>query len=106
MTQTIQVAGSLCVLLPFMLVQFKKMRPTSVSYLTFNAVGSTVLAVLAALSSQWGFLLLESVWAIVSWHSLGKYALARISRRRFQSASPSPSPTASSCDAIPERGAR
>ncbi len=54
MTQTIQVAGSLCVLLPFMLVQFKKMRPTSVSYLTFNAVGSTVLAVLAALSSQWG----------------------------------------------------
>jgi len=31
-----------------------------------NLVGSGTLAVQAAVTSQWGFLLLEGVWAIVS----------------------------------------
>jgi hypothetical protein len=39
-------------------------------YLVLNVVGSAVLAVDAALGAQWGFLLLEGVWAIVSLASL------------------------------------
>jgi hypothetical protein len=35
-----------------------------------NLVGSIVLAVLAAMETQLGFLLLETVWAAVSAHSL------------------------------------
>jgi hypothetical protein len=35
-----------------------------------NLVGSAVLAVDAAVERQWGFLLLESVWALVSANSL------------------------------------
>jgi hypothetical protein len=35
-------------------------------YLTLNLLGSIILAVLAVAASQWGFVLLESVWAIVS----------------------------------------
>ena len=31
-----------------------------------NAVGSSALAVEALISSEWGFLLLEGVWALVS----------------------------------------
>ncbi|HEU4393735.1 MAG TPA: hypothetical protein VFR04_08900 [Solirubrobacterales bacterium] len=42
------------------------MQPSSRLYLALNLVGSAILAVLAATSSQWGFLLLEGVWAIVS----------------------------------------
>jgi hypothetical protein len=62
----VQVAGSLVILVPFVLVQLKRLSPGSRAYLAANLVGSGVLAVDAALDAQWGFLLLEGVWAAVS----------------------------------------
>jgi hypothetical protein len=62
----IQVAGSLVVLIPFVLVQLRRMSPSGSGYLLLNVVGSGTLAVDAALGGQWGFLLLEGVWAGVS----------------------------------------
>lgn len=41
-------------------------------YLALNLVGSVILAVLAGASRNWGFLLLEGVWAIVTAISLLK----------------------------------
>jgi hypothetical protein len=64
--QLIQVAGAILILVAFAAVQFDRMRPDSRVYLALNLVGSAILAVLAWHDSQWGFLLLESVWAVVS----------------------------------------
>lgn len=70
MDQVIQVIGALLILFAFAAVQFERMHPDSRLYLALNLVGSAILAVLAVLSSQWGFVLLEGVWAIVSAWSL------------------------------------
>jgi hypothetical protein len=64
--QLIQIVGALLILVAFGAVQFDRMRPESGTYLTLNLIGSAILAVIAVVASQWGFVLLETVWAAVS----------------------------------------
>lgn len=66
MSVVIQVFGSLLVLAGFALAQWGVLNLKSVLYLALNTAGSLVLAVDAIVERQWGFLLLEGVWAIVS----------------------------------------
>jgi len=66
MAALLQVLGAIGILVPFAANQFGRMATDSYTYLWLNAIGSGLLAVLAAAGEQWGFLLLEGVWAIVS----------------------------------------
>ena len=66
MDQVIQVFGALLILAGFAAAQFGWLTPASRLYLWLNLVGSAILFYLALVEEQWGFLLLESVWAIVS----------------------------------------
>jgi hypothetical protein len=68
--QLVQVAGSLLILAAFAASQAGRLPIDSQLYLALNFVGSAVLAVLAWIDQQWGFLLLEGVWALVSLWSL------------------------------------
>jgi hypothetical protein len=84
MHSTIQIAASLLILGPFILAQMGRLTPSSLTYIVLNLVGSTVLAIDALFGAQWGFLLLEAVWAIVSAISLVRWARGR--RRRVGTA--------------------
>jgi hypothetical protein len=75
--QVVQVVGSLLVLAGFAAAQAGRLDPRSIPYLVLNLVGSGVLAVEALLGHQWGFLLLEGVWAAVSLVGLVGVLLAR-----------------------------
>ena len=66
MDQIFQIAGALLILAAFVAAQRGSMSPHSVVYLALNLVGSVVLTGVALHGEDWGFLLLEVVWAIVS----------------------------------------
>lgn len=75
MDQAVQVAGALLILAGFWGQQLGKISASSRLYLWLNLVGSVILTVLAFHEEQWGFVLLESVWALVS--AWGLIQLAR-----------------------------
>jgi hypothetical protein len=66
MSGLLQILGALAVLVAFTSVQLGVARPSAYPALLLNVVGSALLAGLALLGEQWGFLLLEASWAIVS----------------------------------------
>jgi hypothetical protein len=72
MDQVIQVIGALMILTAYAAAQTGRWRTDDLLYLWLNLVGSAILAVLAGITQNWGFLLLEGVWAIVTAHSLMK----------------------------------
>ncbi len=75
MATVLQVAGAVLILVPFAWQQLRGLRPQSAVYLWPNFVGSGILAVLALVDEQWGFLLLEGVWSLVA--ARGLVLLAR-----------------------------
>jgi hypothetical protein len=75
--QVLQVIGALMILAAFTLAQFQRLDQRSYSYLLLNLIGSALLAVLAFLERQWGFLLLEGAWALVSLWGVSARALER-----------------------------
>ena len=77
MEQIVQVAGAVLILIAFTAAQMGRMSPHSLVYLVLNLVGSAALAVLALIDSDWGFLLLEGVWALVTAWSLVQFARGR-----------------------------
>jgi hypothetical protein len=62
----VQIAGAVLILVAFLASQSGRVETRSRAYLTLNLVGSVVLAYDALHGREWGFLLLESVWAAVS----------------------------------------
>lgn len=64
--QVVQIAGALLILAAFVLAQRRRLDTSSTVYLVLNTVGAAALAIVAYLDRDWGFVLLEGVWALVS----------------------------------------
>ena len=70
--QLFELAGALLILAAFALNQFRGLDRHAPPYLLLNLAGSVILAVLAGLHQQWGFVLLQAVWGVVSlWDLIG-----------------------------------
>lgn len=66
MTLVLEFAGALGILVPFALLQFGRMSQHALPYLVLNLVGSGVLTAVAVVQQQWGFVILQAVWALVA----------------------------------------
>ncbi len=66
MSQAVQIAGAIGILVAFAGAQAGTFNPRSWSYLWLNLLGAAALAGSAGYERQWGFLLLNSVWSAVA----------------------------------------
>ena len=66
MDQLLQILGAVLVLAAYAAAQFRLLDARSFVYGLLNLAGSAILALLALDSRQWGFLLLEGAWALIS----------------------------------------
>lgn len=80
MVQALSVVGALLILLPFAGSQLGKLATGSMSYQAMNLIGSALLTFVAVLERQYGFVLLEGTWAVVSVIGLGRVAHGRATR--------------------------
>jgi hypothetical protein len=76
--EIIQIAGALLNMGAFALLHFEIAPSSALRYLLPNWVGSVLLVSSAYADRQWGFLLLECSWAVLTGHAI----VMRAARRR------------------------
>jgi hypothetical protein len=81
MADLTQIAGAVLILIAFAASQWGLLGVHTRSYLVLNLVGAAILTVIAWDERDWGFLLLESVWTVVS-----AWGLVQVLRGREPSA--------------------
>jgi hypothetical protein len=80
--QLFQIVGAILILAAFVASQQNRLRVDSVRYLALNTAGAAILAVVAAVNRDLGFLLLEGVWTVVSAVGLRKAVQADRTAKR------------------------
>ena len=73
--QLLSLAGAVLILVAYAASQLGRLAPQTVQYQLLNFVGAAALCVTAVAGRQYGFILLEGSWTILS--LLGLLKLAR-----------------------------
>jgi hypothetical protein len=79
-SQLIQIVGALLNMGAFALLHFEIAPSSALRYLIPNWLGSVLLVASAYVDRQWGFLLLESAWVIVTGYAINQ----RLRRRQLR----------------------
>jgi hypothetical protein len=66
MRQIIGLFGAFLILAPFTASQVGRLRTSTLTYQLLNLFGASILTTIAVLERQYGFILLEGVWAVMS----------------------------------------
>ena len=78
MSLVLQFAGALALLVPFVALLAGTLRRTDWGYLALNLGGGAMLAADAVIERQWGFVMLQGVWALVAaWGMVVKLRIAQ-----------------------------
>lgn len=76
--EIVQIVGALLNMGAFALLHFEIAPSSALRYLIPNWLGSALLVASAYVDRQWGFLMLESAWLVVTGYAI----VVRISRQR------------------------
>lgn len=68
--QIASLVGAVLILVAYVAHQLGRMRPNSDLYNVLNLAGSALLAYVAIVGRQAGFILLEGVWTVISLYAL------------------------------------
>lgn len=66
MTLLLEFIGAILILVPFALLQAGRTTSRARSYLWLNLVGAVILTWVGWVEHQWGFVLVQFVWAVVA----------------------------------------
>ena len=66
MIQILSIVGAVLILAPFAASQMGRLSTQTLSYQLMNLAGSAGLTAVALVERQYGFILLEGTWAVVS----------------------------------------
>lgn len=75
--QIISLLGAIVILFAFAAVQMRRMQSESAVYQLLNLIGGVCLCIAAVASMQYGFILLEGSWALLSAHGLWRVTRGR-----------------------------
>ena len=78
--QLIQVVGALLNMGAFALLHFEIAPSSALRYLIPNWFGSVLLVVSAYVDRQWGFLMLEGAWVVLTGYAIAARASGRKAR--------------------------
>lgn len=62
----LQFVGAVGILVPYAMLQLRRTTTRSLTYLSLNLAGSAILTWLAVVEAQWGFVILQGVWALAA----------------------------------------
>ena len=78
MSDVVQIVGGVIILIAFGLGQAGYLNQMARSYIVLNLVGASILTASAFYEHQWGFVLVEGVWALIAAWSLLRPANRKI----------------------------